>query len=182
MRAAAPVRSLAALGALLLLTGCGISPERRFPPASEAGRRACVEEVHANYPAQGRLQAMRQCLATIDQRLQEQERLRLEALHQASAPPAGTKPGVSARERFIYCRLHQSEIQAAEQERLRAQSLWAVASREKAPGSLAYDQARDAYEDALANLERLIPETMRDGQPLIPDAIRAFLTCDFAGA
>lgn len=37
--------------------------------------------------------------------------------------------------------------------------------------------ARQAYEQALAELNRLIPEPMRGGLPLEPDAIRLFSRC-----
>lgn len=177
-----PVALCAALslGALVSVVGCSTNRERSLPRASEAGRRACQEEVRANHPAQGRQLAMRQCLATVDQRLQEQHALNADALRQAGASAAtATRSPESARERFVYCRLHQSEIQAAERERQRLQSIWAVVSRSSAPGTIAHDDARTAYDAALATLERLIPEPMRDGQPLIPDAIRWFMSCEF---
>jgi hypothetical protein len=166
----------------LALAGCGSNQRRPLPQASEAGRRACVEEVQANNPAQGRQLAMRRCLASIDQRLREQQRRRQEAQRAGTISPAGAPSPQSARQRFLHCRLHQSEIQAAESERQRRQSIWAVVSRQEAPGSISYNEARAAYEDSLNTLERLIPEAMRDGQPLIPDSIRRFMSCDFPEA
>ena len=115
----------------------------------------------------------------IDQRLREQQRRRQEAQRAATISPAGAPSPQSAQQRFLYCRLHQSEIQAAESERQRRQSIWAVVSRQEAPGSISYNEARATYEDSINTLERLIPEAMRDGQPLIPDSIRRFMSCDF---
>lgn len=59
---------------------------------------------------------------------------------------------------------------------------WPWLLRSGAPDPMAPEvaAARQAYEQALAELDRLIPEPMRGGLPLEPDAIRVFSRCDRA--
>ncbi|MCT0224851.1 hypothetical protein [Synechococcus sp. CS-1328] len=169
---------VAPLLALALLIGCWSQPKRRFPEASEAGRRACVEEVQANYAPQGRVEAMKKCLATIDKRLVAQRKLQ-HTLNPAALPSSGETEiqSLTAQERLLYCRLHQEEVQAAERERQKRQSLWITASSRAHPGSASSTEAKVNYEQAINQLNTLIPESYRAGLPLVPDAISAYQSC-----
>jgi hypothetical protein len=169
--------SLVLLIAVCLMAGCA-KPEPRFPEVSDAGRRACIEEVQANYAPQGRVKAMRLCMETIDQRLVAQRQLQ-PSMNPAPLPSSAetASQALTAQDRLVYCRLHQAEVQAAERERQKRQSLWITVSSREEPGSPSYVEARESYEHAINELNDLIPEAYRAGLPLVPDAISAYLRC-----
>lgn len=164
------------LGLALLSNGCWTPPQKRFPEASEQGRRACIEEVQANYAPQGRVEAMRRCLQSIDQRLKAVKELDRE-LRDANKPAPQPVSAPSASERLVYCRLHQQEIQEAERRRQRAQSIWLRASSSGTQGNADFETARAEYQEALDTLDRMIPEEFRAGLSLVPEAIMAYSAC-----
>ncbi|MCP9793117.1 hypothetical protein KBZ20_14865 [Vulcanococcus limneticus Candia 3F8] len=145
---------------------------------SVEGLRACQEEVDATAAPKGREAALERCFLTIDQRLaqlkrEQQQRQAPPEVPQGPAPP-------TAEERYVFCLFHQQELQEAERQRQRALAPWLLRSGAPDPMAPEVAAARQAYEQALAELDRLIPEPMRGGLPLEPDAIRVFSRCDRA--
>ncbi len=141
---------------------------------SDEGLRACQVEVDATAAPKNRLDALQRCFLSIDRRLAELRRQQPPpppAAAPAPAPPTG-------EQRYTYCVFHQEEVQQAERLRQRVLAPWlrlSAAADQTAPEVVA---ARQAYEQALAELDRLIPEALRGGLPLEPDAIRVFSRCD----
>lgn len=157
--------------------GC-TTTEPRFSPASDAGRRACIEEVQANYAPRGRVQAMQQCMTTIDGRLEDLRQLAAEKDTGADTNPVPSTTPSSAEDRYLYCRLHQGDVQAAERERQKRQSILITASKHGRLDNDAYIQAEKDYNLSVARLEALIPPPMRNGLPLIPEAITLYSSCN----
>ncbi|QPN58972.1 hypothetical protein H8F24_12735 [Synechococcus sp. CBW1002] len=118
-------------------------------------------------------------MASIDRRLAARRKLQ-QSVNEAARPSSSASASQTApsQDRLIHCRLHQEEVQAAERERQKRQSLWISISSQQPPGSAAYEQAKQKFEAARGTLERLIPERYRGGLPLEPDAIRLFSRCD----
>lgn len=74
----------------------------------------------------------------------------------------------------------QDSVIAAEQRRLQVQPRWMVAASRYAPTDKEYAEAKQEFDKAIAELGRLIPADIRDGLPLIPDAVQKFRTCNRA--
>ncbi len=134
---------------------CAPSPPR-FPVASDAGRRACVEEVQANYAPNGRVEAMKRCLRTIDQRIGG-IRSGASAVIQPVGPPVSEPPRLRAVDRLAYCRIHQADVQAAERDRQRAQSVWMSAAKQVLEGSPVYEKARRTIKRPCSDLKTFCP-------------------------
>ncbi len=164
--------------ALLLLGGCATRPQNERPRVSDEGVRACQVEVEATAAPKGRAAALERCFLTIDQRLAQLKREQQQRLAPSAAAQGPTPP--TAEERYAFCVSHQQEVQQAERARQRALAPWMMLSGAPDPSSPNVVAARQAYEQALAELDRLIPEPMRGGLPLEPDAIRVFSRCDRA--
>lgn len=161
---------MVALPMLLFLPACGSG---RAPSTSDRGQRLCRQRQADlppfSTPAAAR-QAYRECLRSIDAELAAR------GTPMASLPQAPAS--ASAQDRYRHCRLVSSEVEAAYAVYSSAASRWlALADKPDDPD---YDTARTAHEEAVAELERLIPPTMRGGVPLIPDAVAQFRRCDRA--
>ena len=164
------------LALLLLLEGCATRPQSERSRVSEEGVRACQVEVEATAAPKGRAEALERCFLTIDQRLaqlkrEQQQRLAPPAVPQGPLPP-------TAEERYAFCVFHQQEVQQAERARQRALAPWLRLAGAPDPTAPEVVAARQAYEQALAELNQLIPEPMRGGLTLEPDAIRVFSRCE----
>ena len=92
----------------------------------------------------------------------------------AAAPPAAPAP----IDRYRYCRVHQEDVQAAAARLTNAAKPWMVAQKQYAPGSEEYRAAQQAYDAAVAELERLLPPEIRNGMDLLPNAAQAYSRCD----
>jgi hypothetical protein len=69
-------------------------------------------------------------------------------------------------------------VVAAAAELTSASKLWAVAPSRFAPDSYDYREAKRNFEQALANLETLLPPEVRRGMDLLPQALPAFTRCN----
>jgi hypothetical protein len=133
-------------------------------------------EVDATAAPKGRAAALERCFLTIDQRLAQLKREQQQRLAPPPAPQGPAPP--TAEERYAFCVLHQQEVQQAEQTRQRALAPWLRLAGAPDPTAPEVVAARQAYELALAELNQLIPEPMRAGLPLEPEAIRVFSRCE----
>ena len=175
------------LGSLLLssLAVAGCSHGQRQGVSAE-GKRLCLEQLaqmEPGVPLEHKRSAYRTCLKTIEAErarrastvaqenrdviAQEQEAQRAEASTWASQP-----------ERMVHCRLHQQEIVSAERDRQRALGPVMEITRLHGVNSPEAETANAAYQEHVAELERLIPPSMRRGRNLIPDSVRTFSRCD----
>ena len=160
---------------LLLVVACTPrTPER--PRVSDEGVRACQVEVEATAAPKGRVAALERCFLTIDQRLAQLKREQQQRVAPPEVPQGPVPP--SPEERYAFCVFHQQEVQQAERNRQRALAPWLRLSGAPDPTAPEVVAARQAYEQALAELNRLIPEPMRGGLTLEPDAIRVFSRCE----
>lgn len=169
----ARVMTLPLLG--LLLVACTPRPPER-PRVSDEGVRACQVEVDATAAPQRRQAALQACFLTIDQRLAQLKREEQQRLAPPVVPPGPRPP--TAEERYAFCVFHQQEVQQAERARQRGLAPWLMLAGSPDPTAPDVVAARQSYEQALAELDRLIPEDMRGGLPLEPDAIRVFSRCE----
>lgn len=189
MKPPEPPQLRALLGAVLacavLLGACG-SPERR--PLSAQGKKLCLERVaqaEPGTPLDDKRTQYRACLKTI-----EAERAQGAAAGARDTQQAQQRQAADARaaqagwasdaDRLVHCRLYQQPIIAAERERLRALAPVMAISRQYGVNSPQAQEANAVYQQRVAELERLIPPAMRQGQPLLPDAVQAFMRCDAA--
>ena len=173
------------LACALLLGACG-SPKRQ--PLSAEGKKLCLERVaqtEPGTPLEAKRTLYRACLKTIEaERAQgaaagTRETQRAQQ-RQAAANRAAQAGWASDADRLVHCRLYQQPIIAAERERLRALAPVMAISRQYGVNSPQAQEANGAYQQRVAELERLIPPAMRKGQPLLPDAVQAFMRCDAA--
>ncbi len=171
------------LACALLLGACG-SPERR--PLTAAGKKLCLErvaQVEPGTPLETKRTLYRDCLKSIEaERGQDAAAGARETLNaqqrQDAASRAAQAGWASDADRLVHCRLYQQPIIAAERERLRALAPVMAISRQYGVSSPQAQQANAAYQQPVAELERLIPPAMRKGQPLLPDAVQTFMRCD----
>ncbi len=152
---------------LLLLPGC----RRPTVEVSESQRAACRGEAESAATPEEALRRNADCLAA--------------ALRDHDKPPAPSGPPVVAAtpapapiDRYRYCRVHQEDVQAASAKLTNAAKPWMVAQKHHAPGSEAYREAQQAYDAAVAELERLLPPEIRNGMDLLPTAAEAYSRCD----
>lgn len=176
-------RAILSAGCLALVWGCSPAPT---PQVSAEGLKTCRErqiEESANANQETLRAAYRSCLKTIDadlkkqaqtdrsQRQQEAQQVQLAAQQQGEG-------WASASARYTHCRMVQGQVADAEQRRLSALSLALLAARKFGTDSAQAQTANASLNDAIANLERLIPEPMRAGKPLIPDSVKIYQHCD----
>lgn len=158
---------------LLLLAGaCGTDAPQAPPAVSDRGERICRERQADLPPGTTALRARgvyAACLRTIDREL---------ALSTTLSPD--TPPPVvqaSAEQRYLHCRLHSEEIAKAYHAYTLATSLRAQADSAYPDDDPRYQAARQAHQQAVAAVERLIPPAMRGSEPLFPDALNRFRRC-----
>ena len=153
-------------------------------PVSAAARQACEQRL-ANLPlnlASGeRRQAMQHCLRSMDAELIEQRQgaaasRAAEAASARAQQQAAAAGYASAAERYRHCQIHREQVIEAYRAYTTALSRWMAANRD---GNGEQQAATQADLDArLADLDRLVPEAMRAGQPLWPNAVDQFRRCD----
>ena len=166
-------RHVLLLATLLLLGGCTPVDQSPETALSLRAQRLCRER-QAELPPQttpreARL-AYAQCLRTVDQPVLQSP----DPPAERSAPSPAAGP--TAAERYLYCRLHSEEIEAAAATYNRAH--WMLLNERSNPESAAYRQAEAEHARALAALEKAIPPPLRAGRNLIPDAMRQFQSCE----
>jgi hypothetical protein len=74
--------------------------------------------------------------------------------------------------------VHQADVQAASARLTNAAKPWMVAAKRYAPESEEFRAAQQAYDAAVAELERLLPPEIRNGMDLLPTAAEAYSRCD----
>lgn len=172
-----------ALVALLigLCTACG----HQIKTTSSDGRNACLAKVESEIgiaSPQQKQAALRQCLKTIDQELAEraaqaaqENKAEEEAMSQAQA--AQEARWDSPQERYQYCKFNQPDVISLEKERIR---IYARLNAAESPSSRSGDSTalQEQYDDIINQLNNLLPERMRAGWPLIPEAVNRFRQCD----
>lgn len=151
-------------------TPVGRSPETALSlRAQRLCRERQAELPPQTTPREARL-AYAHCLRTVDQPVPPSR----------DPPAAATIPreaaGPSGAERYLYCRLHSEDIEAAAAAYNRA--YWTLLNERGNPESAAYRQAEAEHARALAALEEAIPIRMRGGRDLVPDAMRQFQSCE----
>lgn len=168
---------------LLLSAACRSTPRINV---SEAGKRQCREQ-QAELPfgtsGDEQRQQYQDCLKTIDRTLAAQaQRAKLEAQQlqqsQAAQSSAERSSWASPSDRLTHCLLVQQQVIRAEQARREAINPVMQLSKQYGVNSPEAQQANATYQQTLAELERLIPVTMRHGQPLLPTSVTLFLSCD----
>jgi hypothetical protein len=152
---------------LLLLPGC----RRPTVEVSESQRSACRGEAERAATPEEALRRNADCLAAA---LRDHDR----PPPAPSAPPVVAPPAPAPIDRYRYCRVHQEHVRAAAARLTSAAKPWMVAQKQYAPGSEAYLDAQQAYDAAVAELERLLPPEIRNGMDLLPTAAEAYSRCD----
>ncbi len=164
-------RSPAALLALLLpllLIGCQRTP---FVVSAEQ-RAACRSEAESAASPELALQRNADCLAAV---LKEQ---RAPSVPATPPPVVPAPPPAAPIDRYRYCRVHQDDVRAASARLTNAAKPLMVASKLYAPDTEEVRAAQQAYDAALAELERLLPPEIRNGMDLMPTAAEAYSHCD----
>jgi hypothetical protein len=172
------------LGLTLLISSCG--KRQPTPTVSSAGRQLCHER-QADAPpgtsVEARRGAFRVCLQTIDAQIaaqnqsnQIQRRIDAQRRLEQQQQQAARRP--SEQDRFVYCRQVREQVITAERLRIRSVGPAMVAARRHGPDSFESQAAQAQLDNAMATLEQLIPETMRAGRDLLPDAVQTFMRCD----
>jgi hypothetical protein len=177
--------TLSLIGIGLALTGCQGKPALKV---SSEGIDVCRERQAEAAPETGREEIQRAyqtCLKTIDAELkaQAQQNQQLADRQSQSAQQQALDQQAtfaSASERYSHCQLVREQVIEAERMRIRTLGPVMVAERRYGAGSSEARDAQDNYRDALRRLEELIPEPMRAGKPLIPDAVEIYQRCDQA--
>lgn len=170
---------------LLLLSGC-TAPESGV---SAEGINQCRTEAalaQQNAPVKDRQAILRRCLKTIDARLEaklEEQRAeqqnQAEQAQQAEAQQQQEKP--SLQEAMNFCTSYKSDINATLQSyneitgELSKRNYFQSNENPEVLRQLEADQST-----AMQRLQALIPERMRLGRPLIPDAAGLLLRCNQA--
>jgi hypothetical protein len=152
----------------LLLIGC----QRTAVVVSDEQRAACRSAAEGAASPEEALQRNAACLAA--------------ALEGRKPPPApasppavvAAPPAAAPIDRYRYCRVHQEDVQAASARLTNAAKPLMVASKRYAPGSEELRAAQQAYDAAVAELERLLPPEIRNGMDLLPTAAEAYSRCD----
>lgn len=152
---------------LLLLPGC----RRPTVEVSESQRAACRGEAESAATPEEALRRQADCLAAA---LRDRDR----PPAPSGPPPVAAPPAPAPIDRYRYCRVHQEDVQAASARLTNAAKPWMVAQKHHAPGSEAYRDAQQAYDAAVAELERLLPPEIRNGMDLLPTAAEAYSRCD----
>lgn len=153
---------------LLLLAGC----RRPTVEVSESQRAACRGEAESAATPEEALRRNADCLAAA---LRDHDK---PPAPSAQPPVVAAPPAPAPIDRYRYCRVHQEDVQAASARLTNAAKPWMVAQKRHAPGSEEYRDAQQAYDAAVAELERLLPPEIRNGMDLLPTAAEAYSRCD----
>ncbi len=157
---------------LLLLPLLLISCQRTPVVVSDEQRAACRSAAEGAASPEEALERNTACLAAA--------RKGQKTTPAPASPPAvvAAPPAAAPIDRYRYCRVHQEDVQAASARLTNAAKPLMVASRRYAPGSEELRAAQQAYDAALAELERLLPPEIRNGMDLLPTAAEAYSRCD----
>ena len=177
---------LAAGLAVGLAVGLGACQSKPGVKVSSEGIEQCRERQAEASPDTGREEiqrAYRACLQTIDAEIKDRA---LNDQQQASQQAQQTQQQAldeqashaSSSERYSHCQLVQQQVIEAERLRIRTLGPVMVAERRYGANSSEARDAQDNYRDAVRRLEELIPEPMRAGKPLVPDAVEIYQRCD----
>ena len=152
----------------LLLVGC----QRTAVVVSDQQRAACRNEAESAASPELALKRNADCLAAA---------LKGQTTAPATASPpvvVAAPPPAVAIDRYRYCRVHQEDVQAASARLTNAAKPWMVAAKRYAPESEEFRAAQQAYDAAVAELERLLQPEIRNGMDLLPTAAAAYSRCD----
>lgn len=165
----------------LLVASCGSS----IDSVSAEGVAKCKEEIAVKasslYSTKERQALFRQCLRSIDNRIElqsrsAQEQLRITIKNQKAS--SGTPQNASATEIFKFCSSRKEQIQSLVQ---RYNEITGEISRQ---GYLSAQPGEDlaSLEDqqrrVMGDIEALIAPDYRLGKPLIPDAAALLIRCN----
>lgn len=171
------------LSLLVLNSGCHSEPRISV---SAAGMRQCRER-QADLPIDSTPEQQREnyhiCLKGIDAQLaaqteeaQAQEQQRLQDIN--SAETAESRSWASPSDRLTHCLLVQEQVIRGEQARQQAIGPVMELSKRYGVSSPQAQQANAVYQEAVAELGRLIPAEMRHGDALLPTSVNLFMRCD----
>ncbi len=161
---------------LLLLPLLLISCQRPAVEVSDEQRSACRRAAESAPSPEQALQRNAACLAALRDGRKDSPAVPSPPVVVA-APPAPA-PAPTPIDRYRYCRVHQDDVQAASARLTNAAKPWMVAQKRHTPASKEYRAAQEAYDAAVAELERLLPPEIRNGMDLLPTAAEAYSRCD----
>ena len=172
-----------AAGLVVGLAACQRKPGVKV---SSEGIERCRERQAEASPDTGReqiQQAYRACLKTIDAEIKDRARndqqQAAEQTQQAQQQALDEQAShASSSARYSHCQLVKQQVIEAERLRIRTLGPVMVAERRYGADSREARDAQDHYRDAVRRLEELIPEPMRAGKPLVPDAVEIYQRCD----
>ena len=167
--------SALALMGMLWLTGCG-GPKSPMISLTLKAQRICQEqqaELPPRTPPKEARLAYAACLDTVGQ---ETKAPPMEATPSPTPVPSSDPAGASAAERYLFCRLHSEDVQAASVAYNKAH--WALLNLRSDPNTDEFRSAEAKLARAVEGLEAAIPIRMRGGLDLVPDAMRQFQSCD----
>lgn len=166
----------------LTITGC-TTPKTSF--TSDAGRGACLERIATELPAASqkeKQEAYRQCLINIDQTLTElketaEEQAAQDKAKQAKASEEEQSAWATPQEKIVFCKLNQDEMIALDRLYTRAYAQLLDAYK-KGASKQQKEDLQSEINDIRDEIDSLIPERMRSGQPLIPNVLRTYKRCN----
>lgn len=152
----------------LLLIGC----QRTTVVVSDEQRAVCRGEAESAASPEEALKRNAACLAAA---IKGQRRPPAPA-----SPPSvvAAPPAAAPIDRYRYCWVHQGDVQEASSRLTNAAKPLMVAAKRFAPESEEVRAAQQAYDAAVAELERLLPPEIRNGMDLLPTAAKAYSRCD----
>lgn len=167
---------------IFVLAGCNTT----IHPVSERGKLVCREQAAELPPGtaiQSRQEAYRLCLASIEselartdakESLQRQSDFKLAKEQQENQQRIWVPP----QQRLSYCLLNRDNVIDAEKRRIRALGPKMMADQTPTMSADEKQRRLDEYNQIIRELNQLLPESIRAGLPLIPDAVRVFSNCD----
>jgi Skp family chaperone for outer membrane proteins len=184
-RAGSPGLQQALLIAALSLSAAACSATNPRAVSAE-GKTLCLErmaQAEPGTPLDAKRDQYRSCLQTVEAELASRakavaQETAQQQQQQAAANAADQAGWATAAERLIHCRSVQQQIIKAEKQRLQALDPVMRITRIHGVESAQAKEATAVYQRSVNELERLIPEPMRHGLPLLPDAVRLFVRYD----
>lgn len=159
--------------AVWFTTGCSQEPIK--PNVSDRGRQACRLESSQASTFSEAAALFQKCLSGIDARLAREAEAEL-----AAGESAKPKPSPIPSDRYKFCFFNRAEIDRAYREQFALEGPASALERDLGRDHPSAQAARQAQRAAFARLEAALPEPMRGGLPLTPDAAEIFSRCDRA--
>lgn len=158
----------------------------RTPLTSEAGRSACLRLVATELPTASQREkqvAYRTCLEDIDEKLNKSKLTELAIKEQEEADKhskeALERQGwASSQERILHCKMNQEEVIALNKRYTRVYAKLVNSNNKINPDASGKDDLQRELDAIEGEIRALIPDRMRAGKQLIPDALQIFRTCD----